>query len=139
MAKKQSMTILVTGATGHQGGAAAKHLREKGLSVRALTRDPNNEKARAFVGRGTEVVKGDLNDGAVYICKVRAVSCVTPVNSPQWTNGRSLLVGSAPYAGSVSGIPNRQRAAHTAQLEATQRENDPLIRFREVNQRSRTR
>ena len=64
MAKKQSTTILVTGATGRQGGAAARHLREKGLSVRALTRDPNTDTARALVGRGTEVVKGDLDDKA---------------------------------------------------------------------------
>jgi len=40
-------------------------------------------------------VKGDLNDEAVYIFKVRVVSCVTPGNSPQWTNIRPLLVGSA--------------------------------------------
>jgi len=71
--------------------------------------------SRLLGGHIRAAVKGDLNDGAVYICKVRAVSCVTPVNSPQWTNGRSLLVGSAPYAGSMSGIPNRPtRRAHRA-------------------------
>lgn len=64
MAKKGNSTILVTGATGHQGGATLRHLRQKGFTVRALTRDPTSEAARALVGRGTEVVRGDLNDKA---------------------------------------------------------------------------
>jgi uncharacterized protein YbjT (DUF2867 family) len=62
MAKKSGKTILVTGATGRQGGSALRHLREKGFSVRALTRDPDKPEARALVGRGIEVVRGDLND-----------------------------------------------------------------------------
>jgi uncharacterized protein YbjT (DUF2867 family) len=64
MAKKESRTILVTGATGHQGGAALRHLREKGFTVRAFTRDPTKAAARALVGPGTEVVRGDLDDRA---------------------------------------------------------------------------
>lgn len=64
MPKNSSRLILVTGATGKQGGAALRHLREKGFPVRALTRDPDKPAARALVGRGTEVVRGDLNDPA---------------------------------------------------------------------------
>jgi uncharacterized protein YbjT (DUF2867 family) len=64
MAKKESRTILVTGATGRQGGAALRHLRQKGFTVRAFTRDPAQDAARALVGPGTEVVQGDLNDRA---------------------------------------------------------------------------
>ncbi len=64
MPKNSNREILVTGATGKQGGAALRHLRERGFPVRALTRDPNSEKARALVGRGTEVMRGDLNDPA---------------------------------------------------------------------------
>jgi uncharacterized protein YbjT (DUF2867 family) len=56
--------VLVTGATGHQGGAAVQHLRERGFPVRALTRDPEQPKARALVGHGTEVVRGDMEDEA---------------------------------------------------------------------------
>jgi nucleoside-diphosphate-sugar epimerase len=36
----EGRTILVTGATGQQGGAVARELLERGFSVRALTRDP---------------------------------------------------------------------------------------------------
>jgi uncharacterized protein YbjT (DUF2867 family) len=56
--------ILVTGATGQQGGATARELLSKGHRVRAMTRKPEGEKARALAGRGAEVVKGDLDDPA---------------------------------------------------------------------------
>lgn len=62
MARNVGKTVLVTGATGKQGGAALRHLREKGFSVRAFARDPDKPEARGLVGRGTEVVRGDMND-----------------------------------------------------------------------------
>uniref|UniRef100_Q01SZ6 NmrA family protein n=1 Tax=Solibacter usitatus (strain Ellin6076) TaxID=234267 RepID=Q01SZ6_SOLUE len=63
--KNKNKVILVTGATGHQGGAVVRHLREKGFTVRALTRDPDQPKARAITGQGVEVVRGDMDDKAV--------------------------------------------------------------------------
>lgn len=63
MAKNERL-ILVTGATGKQGGAALRHLREKGFGVRALTRDPDRPEARALGVHGVEVAKGDLEDVA---------------------------------------------------------------------------
>lgn len=54
--------ILVTGATGQQGGAVASNLLSKGYQVRALTRKPEGEKAQALAARGAEIVRGDLND-----------------------------------------------------------------------------
>lgn len=56
--------VLVTGATGKQGGAVARRLLDEGFYVRALTRDPNKPEARALAERGAEVVEGDLNDRA---------------------------------------------------------------------------
>ncbi len=55
-------TILVTGATGQQGGAAARHLLKEGWKVRALVRDANKPAAQALAKRGVELVKGDLYD-----------------------------------------------------------------------------
>ena len=52
MAKNDNRLILVTGATGHQGGAALRHLRAKGFPVRAFTRDPDKPEARALIGHG---------------------------------------------------------------------------------------
>src|SRR5829696_2881793 len=54
--------ILVTGATGQQGGAAARHLLANGWRVRGLTRNPASDKAQALVALGAEVVEGDLYD-----------------------------------------------------------------------------
>lgn len=54
--------ILVTGATGHQGGAVLRHLRAKGFPVRAFTRNPDSPAARALEQPGIEVVRGDLDD-----------------------------------------------------------------------------
>jgi uncharacterized protein YbjT (DUF2867 family) len=84
MAKNNDKIILVTGATGQQGGAAMRHLREKGFPIRALTRDPGGPKARVLVGRGTEVVQGDLNDPASL---TRAVEGVHGVYSVQASAG----------------------------------------------------
>ena len=54
--------ILVTGATGHQGGAVARELLKSGHEVRAMTRKPQGGAAQALAGLGAEVVAGDLND-----------------------------------------------------------------------------
>jgi len=55
--------ILVTGATGAQGGGVARHLLADGTyAVRALTRNPSSDKAAALKKLGAEVVKGDLDD-----------------------------------------------------------------------------
>ncbi len=54
--------ILVTGATGNQGGAAAARLLTAGWRVRALTRDPASRAARALAGAGAEVTAGDRDD-----------------------------------------------------------------------------
>ena len=44
-----STPILVTGATGQQGGAVVKALLEKSLAVRAITRRPDGDTADGFV------------------------------------------------------------------------------------------
>ena len=56
--------VLVTGATGQQGGAVLRHLRKHAFEVRALTRAPDSEAARALSDAGIEVVRGDLDDAA---------------------------------------------------------------------------
>ena len=57
-------TILVTGATGHQGNAVARALASEGWRVRALVRDPLKPTARMLAIRGIELLKGDLRDRA---------------------------------------------------------------------------
>lgn len=56
-------TILVTGATGAQGGSVAHHLLKAGtFAVRALTRHPDSGKAQALRAAGAEVAAGDFED-----------------------------------------------------------------------------
>ncbi|MGQ0810923.1 MAG: NmrA family NAD(P)-binding protein [Nitrospiraceae bacterium] len=56
----QTKLILVTGATGQQGGAVARALLANGQKIRVVTRSP--EKASLFAKAGAEVVKGDLTN-----------------------------------------------------------------------------
>lgn len=57
-------TVLVTGATGRQGGAVVRHLLPKGWKLRALTRNTATHVAKELAGQGVEVVQGDLEDAA---------------------------------------------------------------------------
>ncbi len=80
MAKNSDRLILVTGATGQQGSAVLRHLREKDYAVRAMTRDANGPKGRSLMHPGVEVVSGDLSDPASV---ARAVSDCFGVYSVQ--------------------------------------------------------
>jgi uncharacterized protein YbjT (DUF2867 family) len=57
-------TVLITGVTGHQGGAVARALQSKGFHLRGMTRKPESERAAALARSGVDVVKGDLDDEA---------------------------------------------------------------------------
>jgi uncharacterized protein YbjT (DUF2867 family) len=58
-------TILITGATGKQGGATLRHLaKQGGFKLRAMTRKPDSDAAKALSALGAEVVQGDLDDRA---------------------------------------------------------------------------
>jgi len=54
--------ILVTGATGRQGGAVYQRLQKKGFKLRALVRDLNSNQARQLMGYGEEVFQGSLDE-----------------------------------------------------------------------------
>src|SRR5436190_12442690 len=57
-------TILVTGVTGHQGGAVARALQSSGFHLRGLTRKAESKEAATLARNGVDVVKGDLDDEA---------------------------------------------------------------------------
>ena len=62
MENNQNSLILVTGATGAQGGATARALLGAGFSVRILTRDPTSSAAQEITKLGASVVAGDFED-----------------------------------------------------------------------------
>lgn len=57
--------IAVTGVTGSQGGAAARHLLHRGWRVRGLTRNAKGAGALRVATAGVELVEGDMADVAV--------------------------------------------------------------------------
>ena len=61
----QKKIIAVVGATGAQGGGLARSILadpDGEFAVRAITRDPNSDKARALAEAGAEVVAADVSD-----------------------------------------------------------------------------
>src|SRR5437899_8567517 len=79
-------TVLVTGATGRQGGSVVRHMLAKGWKLRALARDPTGAGAKALIDRGVEVVRGDLEDAASLEQAVRGVYGVYSVQD-FWSAG----------------------------------------------------
>jgi uncharacterized protein YbjT (DUF2867 family) len=54
--------VLVSGATGQQGGAIARELLGAGWRVRAMTRRPDSDEAQALKSLGAEIAQADLDD-----------------------------------------------------------------------------
>jgi len=59
---RSECTIVVTGATGKQGGSVARHLLADGWRVRAFVRDPLKPAAEALAEAGAEIALGDFDD-----------------------------------------------------------------------------
>ncbi|WP_371403349.1 NmrA family NAD(P)-binding protein [Kribbella sp. NBC_00662] len=78
----QSAPVLVTGATGRQGGATARALLAAGIPVRALVRDPATERAKAVEALGAELVTGDLNDRDSVVEAAAGARAVFSVQMP---------------------------------------------------------
>ena len=75
-------TVLITGATGAQGGATARRLLAAGRRVRFLTRDPRSATARALVAAGAHAAHGDLGDAASIGAALQGVEAVFSVQVP---------------------------------------------------------
>lgn len=76
----ETKAILVTGATGQQGGAVARALLARGQQVRVMTRTP--EKAAALAKAGADVVQGDLTNQAILQMALRGVYGVFAMSTP---------------------------------------------------------
>ncbi|HJU05399.1 MAG TPA: NmrA family NAD(P)-binding protein, partial [Nitrospiraceae bacterium] len=76
----QPKLILVTGATGQQGGAVAHRLLQQGQKIRVLTRHP--EKAEALTALGADVVQGDLTNPSSLDTALRGMQGVFAMSTP---------------------------------------------------------
>ncbi len=74
--------ILVTGATGAQGGATVDALLGTGFRVRALVRDRLAPSPRALAERGVELCEGDFDDRASVITAANGTWGVFSVQLP---------------------------------------------------------
>ncbi|HYY49767.1 MAG TPA: NmrA/HSCARG family protein [Nitrososphaeraceae archaeon] len=74
--------ILVTGATGQQGGSLAKLLLQKKHKVYALTRNAQSSAALDLRNRGANIVKGNLDDSDSLKRAVKDVESVFLMGTP---------------------------------------------------------
>ena len=79
------MKIMVTGATGQQGGAVLAALQGKGHELVALTRNPDSEKAGKLAAHGVQLVKGDFQDRSALTAAFRTIDALFLVGTPYET------------------------------------------------------
>lgn len=82
MENRSERTILVSGATGRQGGAVATHLHRAGFRVRAMTRRVEQPAARRLSAEGMEVVEADFEDRAAIERALEGVHGAFSVQTP---------------------------------------------------------
>lgn len=85
--------VLVTGATGKQGGAVVRALLASGVPVHALVRDPGSERARALGDLGAVLVLGDLDDVGSLTAALDGARAVFSVQTPDPTGGSEVRHG----------------------------------------------
>ncbi|MGR9136436.1 NmrA/HSCARG family protein [Rhizobium leguminosarum] len=69
-------SVLVTGATGQQGGAVVRALIARGHRVKAISRRPESDGAKRLAAAGVEVVAGNLDDGASVVKAAEGVDTI---------------------------------------------------------------
>lgn len=77
-----SKLIVVTGATGQQGGSVAGELIKAGHKVRALTRKPDSPAAESLKAAGAEVVRTDFNEPSSIEAALAGVDAYFLVTTP---------------------------------------------------------
>jgi uncharacterized protein YbjT (DUF2867 family) len=76
------LNVLVTGATGQQGGHLVRELIARGHSVRALTRKPESPAAASLAERGVTIVPGDFQDQGSLERAARGVDTLFAMATP---------------------------------------------------------
>ena len=85
--------VLVTGATGAQGGAVIDALQGSSFTVRALVRDPSSSAALALAARGVDLVQGDFDDAESLSSATRGAYGVFSVQTPPAEKDSELRTG----------------------------------------------
>ena len=77
-----SRLVLVTGATGKQGGAVVEALLTRGHQVRALTRNSASPAANRLREHGVEIAVGDFSDQDSLVRAARVADAVYAMSTP---------------------------------------------------------
>jgi len=77
-----SRLVLVTGATGQQGGAVARRLLENGFRVRGITRNPESDAAGGLATLGAEMVRAEFSDAESLAAALEGVDAVFAMTTP---------------------------------------------------------
>jgi uncharacterized protein YbjT (DUF2867 family) len=128
----------VIGATGQQGGAAARALLGSGVRVRALVRDPDSSAARALVRAGAELARADLDDEKslrAALAGVDGLFAMTTMTGPGGTDGEVRLgraIADAAHAAAVprvvySSVGGAERSTGIPHFESKRRVEEHLV------------
>jgi uncharacterized protein YbjT (DUF2867 family) len=126
VSKNSERIILVTGATGRQGGAVFRNLQKKGFRLRALVRDANSNQARQLAEYGEEVFQGSLDDadslmramdGVYGVFSVQPFTAneiqqgLAVIEAAQWQGVSHFVFSSVASADEETGIPHFENKA----------------------------
>ncbi|CEI60718.1 hypothetical protein FVEN_g2618 [Fusarium venenatum] len=78
--------VFVSGATGCQGGAVARYLRSKSVSVHALARNPTSAKAEELKAIGVKLTPGDYDNKAALEEAMKGCTSLFLVLMPDFTD-----------------------------------------------------
>ena len=127
-------TVLITGATGKQGGATLRALAGKGFKLRAMTRNPGSDAAKAIASAtGAELVRGDLNDAASLKQRLKGAWGVFAVQNT-WEAGVEVRKSRASASPRSRGRPACSTSSTRQWVGAPQDRHSP---FREQGPRGR--
>src|ERR687893_1699485 len=83
------LSVLVSGATGQQGGALARVLLDKGHRVRAFVRRPDSREAKELERLGAELAEGDFEEPSTIEQAARGMDAVYVVATPLEAGGNA--------------------------------------------------
>jgi uncharacterized protein YbjT (DUF2867 family) len=87
----QSKLVLVTGATGKQGGAVVEALLTRGYQIRALTRNPASPAAIRLREQGVEIAVGDFTDHDSLVRAIHGADAVYAMSTPYEQGGENEI------------------------------------------------
>ena len=106
MVMSQKLVVVVTGATGKQGGAVVKSLLERSHEVRAVTRHTDSAKARDLASAGVTLVRASLEDTAALTKALEGATSLFAMTTPfeGGTQGETRQGISAADAAKAAGV-----------------------------------